>query len=477
MKAIITAAFMLATFAATAQHEQIHVFRNDGKHFNSFKATEIEKIEHSTADYMVVTATDGYVTNIHMPSIDSVLTRTTGVPEFYVTLNDYPQWTDLLKDATHTKSTVYAATLSMKGNGMFDDLPEQQVEFRGRGNSTWNMEKTPYRFKMEKKVSVCGLPKAKSFALIANYIDCTLMRNAIAFRIAQMLGLPFTNHSIPVHVYFNGIFKGAYMLTEKVGTGSGSVDIDENTGIMFELDTNYDEDFKFTYRWGDSKRLPVMVKDPDLAEIAADKGISADKYFNTWKEDFTRMADAVTQTPVTGSLSSVIDLDQAASYFLVQCITANREMEHPKSLYLHKENLDDVYHFGPVWDFDWAYTFHNGETVVPERPLIEKDGKQSGGSFVKLIFANEEFRQIFKAKLDRFIAEDYPRLRAYMDEYASLIEPSAKQNGLLWPNNRSSSYARVVTSTFNFRQNYTALCDWLDRRISYMQSHPNFGLY
>lgn len=189
------------------------------------------------------------------------------------------------------------------------------------------------------------------------------------------------------------------------------------------------------------------------------------------------MADAVTQTPVTCSLSSVIDLDQAASYFLVQCITANREMEHPKSLYMFKESLDDVYHFGPVWDFDWAYTFHNGETVIPERPLIEKDGKQSGGSFVKLIFANEEFRQIFKAKLDRFITEDYPRLRAYMDEYASLIEPSAKQNGLLWPNNRSSSYARVVTSTFNFRQNYTALCDWLDRRISYMQSHPNFGLY
>lgn len=280
MKAIITAMVMLATLGATAQHEQIHVFRNDGKHFNSFKATEIEKIEHSTADYMVVTATDGYVTNIHMPSIDSVLTRTTGVPEFYVNLNDYPQWTDLLKDATHTKSTVYAATLSMKGNGMFDDLPEQQVEFRGRGNSTWNMEKTPYRFKMEKKVSVCGLPKAKSFALIANYIDCTLMRNAIAFRIAQMLGLPFTNHSIPVHVYFNGIFKGAYMLTEKVGIGSGSVDIDENTGIMFELDTNYDEDFKFTYRWGDSKRLPVMVKDPDVAEIAADKGILADEYFN-----------------------------------------------------------------------------------------------------------------------------------------------------------------------------------------------------
>lgn len=477
MRTFITAAILLAACAATAQNEQVHVFRNDGKNFNTFKAADTEKIEFTPAEYMTVTATDGSVTNIPFKSIDSVLTRTTGVPEFHVTLNDYPQWTDLLKDATHTKSTVYAATLSMQGNGMYDDLPEQQVEFRGRGNSTWNMEKTPYRFKMAKKTSVCGLPKAKTFALIANYIDCTLMRNAIALRLAQMLGLPFTNHSVPVHVYFNGHFKGAYMLTEKIGIGGGSVDIDEETGILFELDTNYDEDFKFTYTWGDKKRLPVMVKDPDLEEIAALKGTTAADYFSIWRDDFTRMADAVTKTPVDGSLASFIDLDHAASFFLVQCLAANREMEHPKSLYLHKSSLDDSYHFGPVWDFDWAYTFHNGETVQPERPLIEKDGKQSGGSFVKLLFANNEFRQIFKAKLDWLIAEGYPQLCAYMDQYADIVEPSAKANGLLWPNNRSSSYARVTVSTFTFRTNYAKLRDWLDRRISYMQSHPNYGLY
>ena len=35
------------------------------------------------------------------------------------------------------------------------------------------------------------------------------------------------------------------MLTEKIGINGASVDIDETTGILFELDTNYDEEFKF----------------------------------------------------------------------------------------------------------------------------------------------------------------------------------------------------------------------------------------
>lgn len=59
------------------------------------------------------------------------------------------------------------------------------------------------------------MKKAKSFALIANYIDCSLMRNTVALWLANYLEMPFANHCIPVKVYFNGICKGQYMLTEK----------------------------------------------------------------------------------------------------------------------------------------------------------------------------------------------------------------------------------------------------------------------
>ncbi|MDE6782246.1 MAG: CotH kinase family protein, partial [Paramuribaculum sp.] len=261
---LMSAAVMALT--SVAQTEHIHVFRNDDNH-STVKAADNQQISFGTnlrnQQVMIITDSLGKTTEIAMDAIDSCVVRETALPEFHFFLTDYPNWTEL----TGNKDDKHPATMYMVGNGMYKDIDEMELsEFRGRGNSTWNMAKKPYRFKMAKKNSICGLPKAKTFALIANYIDCTLMRNAIALWVAQHLEMPFTNHCVPVKVFFNGIDKGQYMLTEKIGVGSGSFDIDETTGMLFELDSNYDEDFKFQYTWYENygtKTLPVMVKDPD----------------------------------------------------------------------------------------------------------------------------------------------------------------------------------------------------------------------
>ena len=231
-KILMMAALSLSAISLVAQgHEHIHVYRND-KGFNTYKASQVTNIAFENQLMMVTTDAGRAV--YPMSTVDSCVVRTTALPEIHVRLVDYPDWTEL----QGAKDDVRKAILYMDGNGMYDDLEEQEVEFRGRGNSTWNMDKKPYRFKMAKKKSVCGLPKAKTFALLANNIDCTLMRNAIALWLARYFGMPYTNHTVPVKVYLNGIDKGQYVMTEKIGIGGGSVDIDETTGMLFELDTN-----------------------------------------------------------------------------------------------------------------------------------------------------------------------------------------------------------------------------------------------
>ena len=183
---LMAAAAMTVSLAAIAQTDYFHIFRND-KNFNSFKGADVESIQYTGAEdgftTMLITTTNGKETKIDVKAIDSVQVRTTGLPEIYVTLNDYPNWTELLGE----KDVIHPAQLYIVGNGMMDDLEEQTVEFRGRGNSTWSMPKKPYRFKMAKKASLAGMPKAKTYALIANYIDCTLMGNAIALWTANYL--------------------------------------------------------------------------------------------------------------------------------------------------------------------------------------------------------------------------------------------------------------------------------------------------
>ena len=186
------------------------------------------------------------------------------------------------------KVNYLSAKLSMSaGAGVdaeFDSLPPTTMKVRGRGNTTLNFPKKPYRLKFDKKISLCGLKKAKNYALIANYIDVTLMHNTCAFAIAERMGLPYTNHSIAVDVVFNGRYCGSYMLTEKIGINAGSVDIDEEKGLLLELDDHMDEDFCY---WSPGLGIPVMVKDPDLTELAeADTTLSATERFDSIKAEF-----------------------------------------------------------------------------------------------------------------------------------------------------------------------------------------------
>lgn len=477
---ILLTAVIIALTALTQNNAQIHIFRNDLK-FNTVKERDFKEMtfEDSRGDFHSIRIhhNDGTTTDIALTAIDSILFRPTGLPEFHVTLTDYPEWTELQGE----KEDVRAATIYMEGNGMYDDLPLQEIEFRGRGNSTWYMPKKPYRFKMKKKTSVCGLPKAKTFALIANYIDNTLMRNAVALWIADYLGMPFTNHSVPVKVYLNGVDKGQYMLTEKIGIGTGSVDIDETKGILFELDVALDEDFRFIYNFDDGHTLPVMVKDPDINELAADDEVpgitDAGEYFGQWKADFTKMADAITTRKPTESLRDVIDLESAVNFLLVNDICKNGELCHPKSFYMYKESLgnDNLYHFGPVWDFDWAFTYYGAEGRPAEGAMLSGNGSYSGYTFLKFLFKNQEFKELFKQKLNDFYANGYPQLQQYMEKYAWTICPSAVGNGIIWPSISDTWFSRE--STYEFRKNYDTLKKWISDRLTFMLEDANFGLY
>lgn len=477
---------VVVSLGMSAQHKHLHVYRNDSK-FTTHKVADIERTEFlSTAwgdnsDAITVVTADGKSETIPVNAIDSTVIGT-NVPVIRVNLTDYPTIPDLYKTGGFTKSTIYKATLSMDGNGVYDDIPLTEVEFRGRGNSTWNMAKTPYRFKFAKKQSVCGLKKAKTFALIANYIDCSMMRNAIALKTAQLLDMPYTNHSVPVEVYLNGYYKGAYMLTEKIGINGGSVDIDENKGMLFEIDTNYDEDFKFRYYFkynGVMKNLPVMVKDPDLTELEEDDEtgeFKAADYFAQWQADATKMLDAVTTRSATESLADVLDINSVANFVLVNLVARNLELTHPKSVYMYKEELGEggVYHFGPVWDFDWAFTYDNSEGKGAYNQVVfQTDGKAGGCSFFRLLLNNKEVRDMIEKKWALFYSEIWPELKQYMEEYAALIEPSAKTNGMTWPRDGKVKNE----STFEFRQKYDTLRSWLEKRVEWINTHKNRGLY
>ncbi|MCL1854925.1 MAG: CotH kinase family protein, partial [Clostridia bacterium] len=100
-------------------------------------------------------------------------------------------------------------------------------EMRGRGNSTYNVRfrKRAYHFHLEKKTDLCGMGKAKTYNLLADYIDISLLRNRFSMALAKQVGIPYALDSQSVNLYLNNCYNGVYLLAEQVGVNPNRVDI------------------------------------------------------------------------------------------------------------------------------------------------------------------------------------------------------------------------------------------------------------
>ena len=343
------------------------------------------------------------------------------------------------------------------------DSVKARVSIRGRGNTTWFLPKKPYRLKFDKKQEIGPLNKAKSFVLIANYLDNTLIRHVVAFKIADLLGMPYTNIPWPVNVELNGVQKGSYFISNKVGINSGSVDINEKKGILWEFDENYDEDFKFR----DSTYLfPCMVSDPDFYEITEDDD-EVNEMWEYWQADLERAL----KSTKTGDWAEEFDEEQLIKFLIVNGIAQNFELKFPKSLYLYKEKKEGKYKLGPVWDFDWAFGYTNKD--VSGKLLYDGPFR---GMVRNISNSDETFVPKIKEEFENFYNNHLEELMDFIDEYAALIRDSALADAWIWPAEKANDFETSPRNTFRFDENVAALKAWILERVEAMKESPTCAI-
>ncbi|MEY8684176.1 CotH kinase family protein [Bacteroides caccae] len=362
------------------------------------------------------------------------------IPELTITTTD-PSIAEI-----PSKDYYLEGTLAVNGRGGYEDYTGK-TEVKGRGNSTWGYPKKPYRLKLNKKAEICGLGKAKNYVLLANHLDPTLMLNSVAFKIGRLLELPFTNHAIPVDVVLNGIYKGSYLLTEQIEVKENRVDLDENNSVMWELDSYWDDEPKFK---STAFNLPVMVKDPDLTT----------EQFEYWKKDFNAFTTQFAKEPLEGnSYVDMIDIESVAKFLITFNLVHNMEINHPKSVFLHKEG-NGKYVMGPIWDFDWAYDYEGTSNHFGRynTPLFSSSMNGVGTAFFQRFLQDSRVKAIYKRTWQDFKNNKLDALLQYVDDYAVMLKPSVERNSELWENTRS------------FDTKVKELKTWLKNRADYIDS-------
>ena len=272
-------------------------------------------------------------------------------------------------------------------------LPDNTATFHLHGNTTSVMPKRPYKVKLNTGadllaamglqcgyVNSSGVPtcdKSKSFVLLANYDDKTLLRDWAASALANSIpavspylayppGAPtptnnstftwWAPHSLFVELFLNGAYQGNYQLIEEVKIDTHRINISSignNTvsgkaltgGYLGEIDGLLGEDFDFTSAQG----VGIGLSDPDYSPEVPEQT----QYFQDVVQTAENALFASDYTDPKLGWRANFDETTAINFYIVNDLMGNVDGgAFFGSDYFYKNENDPLLYMGPVWDFD-----------------------------------------------------------------------------------------------------------------------------
>lgn len=393
-----------------------------------------------------------------------------------------------------SKEDYVTGTFSLSDEGV--ELAGGTLRIRGRGNSTWEWPKKPYRLKLDESTPLLDMPKSKNWVLLANYADKTLMRNDIAFMFSERIGMEYTTRAEYTEVWMNDVYQGVYQLVEHIRIDSDRVDIHElevtdtdaesvTGGYLFEIDFRMHKDYCLgeagtrdpvcvegvnTSREGvlclDSSHgmNPLCLDEPET--LLEPEWSVQREYIETYFADMEvalfgdNFAD-----PDTG-YAAYLDVDSTVNYYIINELFKNPDGASA-SAYLTKKRNDKLF-FGPIWDFDLSLgNAGYGDVDKTDGWHIRK------ASWFARLFEDPAFEAKVKTRWQELKENgSFEVIFLYAEARATWLQKAQQRNFDLWPIFYWKTwYTRIIMGSYNGevaemirwqRERY----NWMDKQLS-----------
>ena len=252
----------------------------------------------------------------------------------------------------------------------------EAAQIKGRGNSTWDkFDKKPYKFKFESKQNLFGYGKEKTWVLLADARDYSLLRNMLALNAGLTLSeLGYTSEGQSVELYLNGEYKGVYYLCEQIQVKENRVNITQeddeieqgpaDLGYLVEMDAwaadssnqsgipNYtaDGDVYVTVPDQLNSNRAYTIKDPEDILFDADGNIRTE--YLEYIQSYLAQCIAAVQGTDYAAVCELIDVKSFAQTYIIFEWFKNPDVNY-SSVYFYKD-VDGKLISAPLWDFDMA---------------------------------------------------------------------------------------------------------------------------
>ena len=370
--------------------------------------------------------------------------------------------------ADSAKGTFYNIGIKVRGqsSAMFPK-PGYSVEVRDSTGEGMN-------------VSMFGLPPADDWVLHGPYVDKSMLRNALAYWLFRQAGryAPRTKH---FDLYINGVYRGVYVLVEKIKRGKYRVNISKlkETDIAGDSLTGgylwaFDKVGTNTGGGGSNNQggieaegfntsdgLNVILHYPKKANIQKQQEEYLKKYLNDLEALFMNGKNG-------DGYEKYVDLASAVDYVLHQEITNNGD-SYWCSFFLYKpkdkggkdgkEFKEGKVTLGPPWDFNLAMS--NGGMMGyggGNSWQIESKGGSGGGmggfgfggggmgslkapNWLIGLWKRSDYQDEMKKRWAELRSGVWHTkvMDAYLDSMKTYLKNAADRNFKRWPNLGKSS--------------------------------------
>ena len=430
--------------------------------------------------------------------------QASAIPTMYLTSRDAANEGISYVDAdkNHVVKDAQMELIAVNGTSIYNG---GLTQLKARGNSTFtNAEKKSYQIKLNTASDLLGnKEQVKTWVLLASYFDATQMHDKLMKDLATKLGLAYTASCDWVNLYYDGEYRGVYLLSEKNSVGAVSVAITDMEEAYKAQNPSYGDNMSTGLSqnaYGQQYQYTKDLKEPEnitggyLIELNYDKwdevsgfktrqgvafnvkspewcGDSAMKYISEYYQAFE---DAVYATDDTGAYTGYnastrkyfydyVDMDSLVKVFLLQELALNCD-GFISSVYFYKD-ADGIMYAGPIWDQDM--TFGTGWSKTNAADI--EDYHYLAKALIQI--------PAFKAAVVEYYSSTFaPAVREWLGNNGTiahqynLLKDSAAMNYKLWDFIRvgdpqadghiwqGASYESVVAD----------MTSWIDARLSVM---------
>ena len=376
--------------------------------------------------------------------------------KFHITTNNGKAITS--KD-DYVKCTVSVTNASKKY--CFENLTGK---IKGRGNSTWDMPKKPYKLKFDEKIDLFGNGSSKTWTIIANYADPSLIRNHLAYVLADCFDtLESTTKLHTVDLYVNGKYDGVYLICEQNETGKNRVDISEeldvlDTGYLIELDARAATEGELGTHYFSVASYFHVIKGPDVE----DENFTPE-HFEFIKNYVITSYNLLLNLADFDQVCEYIDVETFADAYIIHEIMGSVDVGY-SSFYMHKDAGGKL-KAGPLWDFDISSGNCNYQpNAINTEYLWARDNL-----WYKKLLKYDEFKALVAQKLNTFdyqkiIDDEIAEILLYEDAYEKNFERWNILGKYVWPNSNKVASIKTWKGQVEYVQ------QWLTQKLNYIKT-------